>query len=148
MNTRSVVVTLTLIVFAGVWLLALWIGTDLACTTYYTTPDAANFQRFATPMHVGNESKFFYLFGPSIVLFVTGALSLSIPTRWLDRHWLFQIRVLNTLVARTMMLGLVSVLFLLIVRQHTHYALQATVSSKWHGATLRDPLVDGLCRIF
>jgi hypothetical protein len=130
------------------WMATIYFGMHSACATYYHTPDIAEFQIFASSHHVGSEGKFSYLFGSSIELFLGGILWLSVRASWLDRNRMFRIKVLNTFMARTILLGLASILFMLVVHGRVQNALQATRNSGWHGAVAPNALVDNLCRVF
>lgn len=147
MNNRLL---LFIAILVGVlsWLLSLWFGVHAACVTYQSTPDIVDFEHFAIPFYSGHQGKFAFLLGPSVTVFIAGAVLLLIRRSWLERGTRFQLHLLQAFPLRAVLAGVAGLLFLLVTLDHASRAEAAAARIHWHGSSPLNSVVNVICLPF
>jgi hypothetical protein len=127
---------IAVIIGVSIWLIVIFLSTEVGCYTYYQTPNITDFESFATHGRTFGQSKDFYLFFPALFALICGSIFLMSPPIT---------NLLGPLPNRAVLLGMMAVLFLAVAHQHSSRALEAAKSISWQGSAQSDALVGIIC---
>jgi len=128
------------------WLAALLLGAHIACAAYNRSPDIVDFGQFAMPTTRMHQSKFVFLFSPSIGVFVIGLLMFCVRSSWFAKQTRFNLSTLRSLPIRILVAAIGGFLLLFVTIDRAQRALTAT-STLGGSSGISDSVTHSVCKL-